>query len=255
MSTVVLAVAGCSNDGDSGNDSNDGKDKKESSEQTPDKPESALADKSGHDVAEMAMEAMKSVDSMSMNGDLTVDGDDLKMKLAANTDGECTGDIGAPEMGNIDLIKTSSVVYMKGDETFINTLSGGDAEAAKLFRGKWLKTTDTKGADGLDNACDLSKMLGDFEGPDSSDEITKGEPTSLDGQQAIPLSGSDKDDGGTYTLYVADDAEKPYVLKMEKKDGDDPGTVTFSDFDKPLNLNPPPADQTVDMDKLKDQKD
>ncbi|MFC8761028.1 hypothetical protein ACFUAG_09975 [Streptomyces sp. NPDC057193] len=49
---------------------------------------------------------------------------------------------------------------------------------------------------------------------------------------------------------MAKDSAKPYVLRVVETGGKEPGTLTLSDFDKPVTAAAPPADQVVDMEQL-----
>ena len=62
--------------------------------------------------------------------------------------------------------------------------------------------------------------------------------------------GKGDKDGESTTLYVARDSAKPYILRVVTTGGDDPGTVTLKDYDKPVTVEAPPADQVMDMEQL-----
>ena len=89
---------------------------------------------------------------------------------------------------------------------------------------------------------DSDTMLAGFEG--GPNLARKGKTTTVDGKPAITLTETDGDE--TYTTYVATEG-KPYILKMVIKGGKEPGTVKFSDFDKPVDAKAPTGD-IVDLD-------
>ncbi|MEV5619036.1 hypothetical protein [Streptomyces bacillaris] len=43
---------------------------------------------------------------------------------------------------------------------------------------------------------------------------------------------------------------EPYLLKVTGKGGDEPGTLDFSDYDKPVNAKAPADKDVLDLDEL-----
>lgn len=58
-----------------------------------------------------------------------------------------------------------------------------------------------------------------------------------------------KDGAETFTFYVAKEGE-PYLLKFTSEGGKEPKSAAFSDFNAPITVTVPPADQVVDPSKL-----
>ncbi|MGJ3559541.1 hypothetical protein ACR6C2_16085 [Streptomyces sp. INA 01156] len=77
--------------------------------------------------------------------------------------------------------------------------------------------------------------------------MKKSEPAEVDGRPAIALVvTSAEGKGGTYTFHVATEG-KPYLLKVDYKGADFRTTTTFSDFEKPLKVEPPADDEVLDL--------
>lgn len=60
------------------------------------------------------------------------------------------------------------------------------------------------------------------------------------------------DGDATGTISVATSA-KPYPVRIVQVGGDSPGTVDFSDYDKPLTVQAPPADQVIDVSQFQQE--
>lgn len=202
-------------------------------------------------------DATKDTDSDSDgDSDSDSDSDDMaSMELTLDRDDNCVGSMKMANGAALDLVKRGDKVWMKPNRAFWKTqVPGGEGEAAaEIFKNRYIhgSTSDTmlKEVTGI---CDLGKIQKDIQDDtdDESKSLAKGEPTTVDGTGAIPLTG--KDDGKETTLYVATEG-KPYLLKaVEKGDGDDT-TTTFSDYDKPVPSKTPSPDESVDVSKLQDQ--
>ncbi|OSC50857.1 hypothetical protein B5181_39910, partial [Streptomyces sp. 4F] len=63
--------------------------------------------------------------------------------------------------------------------------------------------------------------------------------TEVDGEDALKLTKRTSG-GETLALYVATEGE-PYILKSTTEGGKSPGSVTFSEYNEPVNAEQPPA--------------
>jgi hypothetical protein len=70
--------------------------------------------------------------------------------------------------------------------------------------------------------------------------VVKGKVTTVNGQQALPLTDTSK--GGT--LYVTDTAT-PQVLQIVNTKAGNSGKITFN-VGAPVTVTAPPASQTID---------
>lgn len=206
----------------------------------------------GGEIADRATKATTGASSLRMKGDIPDDesGGTISLDVALNKKGECAGTIGMGGKGRAELIKTGDLVYMKFDEALLREQSKGEAKAdtdaaVAMLAGKWTKTKAT-GSDAKEfgDFCNLSTVLDGAEDTDS--DAGRGKTTTVDGTPAITLH--EKDGKDRYTLYVATEG-KPYLLRVDSTTGADRGSVTFSDFDKPVPTHKP-AGEILDLDAL-----
>lgn len=207
---------------------------------------------SGGEIADRAAKATTGASSLRMKGDIPDEesGGTISLDVALNKKGECAGTIGMGGKGTAELIKTGDLVYLKFDEALLREQSKGESKAdtdavVAMLAGKWTKTKAT-GADAKEfgDFCDLTKVLGGAE--DTSSDADRGRTTTVDGTPALTLH--EKDGKDRYTLYVATEG-KPYLLQIDSTAGADQGSVTFSDFDKPVPAQKP-AGEILDLDAL-----
>ncbi|MEV6022662.1 hypothetical protein [Streptomyces sp. NPDC052036] len=217
-----------------------------------DKPKGPFAGLTGGDIADRAMKATTGATSLRMTGDVRDDESSgtIRIDMALNKKGECAGTMAMGGQGKADLIKTGDTVYMKYDEAFLRAQGKDDSKSdtdavVAMMAGKWTKMS-AKGKDAKDIAgfCDLDSVLADAENVNS--DATRGATTTVDGTPAVVLH--EKDGKDRYTLYVATQG-KPYLLKVTSTSAKDPGTITFTDFEKPVPADAPKG-KVLDLDKL-----
>ncbi|MCX4823641.1 hypothetical protein OG883_27955 [Streptomyces sp. NBC_01142] len=212
-------------------------------------PTGPFAGLSGPEIVNRAVKATKTARSVTLDIDTRTDEGPMKAFMATNTKGQCAGTLSIGATGTAELIKTDGTAYMRFDEAFLREESKGEpaAEAAavlKMLKGRWLETGVTE-ADARESLelCDLSSLLADFETNDT--EARRGGETTVNGKKALMLTESEGDE--KYTVYVATEG-KPYLLKIEQKGGEEPGTMTFAEYNKPVPAKKPAAKDIVDLD-------
>jgi hypothetical protein len=212
-------------------------------------PKGPFAGLTGGEIADRAVKATSNTSSLRMKADIEEDGARMSLDMALDKKGQCAGTISEGQ-GKTELIKTGDTLYMRYDEKFLRAQGKNDPKAetdavVEMLAGKWTKMAAT-GSDAKEMAsfCDLDTTLAEFE--DGSSNATRGKTTTVDGTPAIVLR--EKDGKDTYTLYVATEG-KPYLLKVVSKTAEDPGTVTYSDFDKPVPAEAPKG-KVIDLDAL-----
>ena len=223
LAAAVVLLAGC---GGGGND---------------------FADQPPKDIAKAAAADMKDLTSLRMQGDLTTSGQKIGVDMQITTSGDCQGTITVTD-GSAQLVSSGGHAYMKPDKAFWESQAPGQATQIEAVVGdKWVVIPS---ASGLDSACDLSQLLDGIAntGSDPSSAPTSATSDSVDGQDAVELRGKDSS-GKPVTAWVATD-DPHYVLRMQVTQGDQPGTITFSDFDKSVTIQAPPSDQVIDLSKL-----
>lgn len=206
----------------------------------------------GGQITERALKATTGASSLRMKGDIPDEqsGGTLRIDMALNKQGDCAGTMGLGDRGEAELIKTGGTLYLKYDEAFLRAQSKGEKKSdvdagVALLAGKWTKMS-AKGEDAKDIAsfCDLDTVLGEADDADS--DASRGKATTVDGTPAITLHERDGKD--RYTLYVATEG-KPYLLRVDSASASDPGTLTFSEYDKPVPAQKP-SGEILDLDAL-----
>jgi hypothetical protein len=151
----------------------------------------------------------------------------------------CTGTVETFAKGSVTFIATGDAVYLKPDSTWWGTVAGsGGTGVSQLLNDRYLKESTT-GGESVADACDVTQMpgLGSMTGT-----VTKGQVTTLNGVQVLPLDGAHDD-----VTYVTD-TTKPEIagLFQPKPDSDgDYGSLTVK-VGAPVTLTAPSPGQAVD---------
>jgi hypothetical protein len=221
---VLTGLAGCGDDGGGSDDF-----------------EGQSADK----IVEQAKKDMDGLKSVRVAGSVTTDGQAVELDMQLNTDGDCTGTIGFGG-GTTELLGAGGSVWMKPDEAFWKSFAGDSADQVMGIVGdKWVLVPG--GEDGFTELCDLDELLDELIEGDDDTTYSKTGDDEIDGEHVIAVES--KDDDGSSTGYVlADDPH--YLVKVEKTEGDEPGSVTFSEFDEAVDVEPPGDDEVVDLNSL-----
>lgn len=206
---------------------------------------------SGPDIVEKSVAATTGAKSLTLKGSAPDDeGGAIDMDIALNTRGECAGSMSMKDQGSVDLIVNRKTVYMRPDAEFIRSETKDQPEdetaaAVQLMADRWSKSSATSSdAKGMATFCDLDLILAEFKDVDSA--ARRGEQTSVDGTPALALhetEGKDK-----YTIYVATEG-KPYLLKIVNNTTKRTESLTFGDYDKPVDTTAPSGD-VLDLDKM-----
>lgn len=200
-------------------------------------------------IAERAFDATKGVDSLRIKGKVTSGPDQIRLDLALNSQGDCTGTIGVDE-ATARLIRAEGITYLKGDEAFWKAVDAG-SNVTNLLADQWLKAPDqVKGADELTGVCDLDNLLKVIPSRAAAPGLTKGEVHEINGKSAIPVTR--KDGNVTHRMDVATEG-KPYILKITTTGSAKPETLTLSEFNKPVKAKAPPAEDVIDLEDLEEQ--
>ena len=221
-------------------------------------------------ILESASKAMREVDSVRIIGRVRDAGLQMFLDIRIDRSGRCTGGL-RYDGRRLQVLSNGSKTWFKGDAGFFAMVSGYQPPSAardRLSR-SWLLM---KPADGKD-FCDLVEFLeafdtvdvGGSEDSDTNDEqgkkgkkgkkkndegtnsvqeldqfpMTVDEESDLDGTTVVKLSASP---GGSHdeTVWVASDAPHR-VLKVESSASRDGGSLTFSAFNEPVEVEPPAA--------------
>ncbi|MFP8940504.1 hypothetical protein ACLIYM_03570 [Streptomyces fenghuangensis] len=205
-------------------------------------------------IMERSAEAMRRAESLRVTGWVAGDDGDGRMTidLALAGDGDCTGTMTIGE-GTAEVLSADGRMYMKGDESFWESQSdGGPGEdmAVEMLSERWVRTDDGGSGTGPGGFCDLDGLLEDMESGGSG-ETGKREPVDLDGREVIPLVQED-DGEGTTTAYVANDDDRPYLLRMENEGSDEPGVMDFTGHGEEVVVEAPDPDEVLDLGEMRE---
>lgn len=241
LAAVVLGattlLAGCS-DGDPGDEkATDGGGGGTSS--------SSFTDGSGEEIAQTAKDAMAGLESVRVAGAITSDGQEIGLDLAVSKAGECAGTVSIGG-ASAELVGADGQAWFKPSDEFWTAQAGEQAQTIiDLVAGRWVVMPADD--DSFGQFCDLDALLEELVTSEDDGTYEKGEVTDVDGTDAIAVTSTDE--SGPSVGYVQVDGEH-YLLKVERTEGDEPGTITFADFDAEVPAEAPAEEDTVDLDEL-----
>ncbi|MFE7777997.1 hypothetical protein ACFU5O_29685 [Streptomyces sp. NPDC057445] len=207
-----------------------------------------FADLSGPEVVNKSFRATKEAKSLTLDIDMKSPDGPVKAYLAVNTKGDCAGTVSIDSAGTTELIKTGNSVYMRFDETMLRMQSKGDSKeetdaVLKALLGKWVETeADSEDARDMVEFCDLDTYLAGFE--DNDNIAKKAGESKVNGASALMLTERDGEE--KYTAHVAVEGT-PYLLKLQVTGGKEPGSMTFSGFNKPVPATKPARKDIADV--------
>ncbi|MDB1088168.1 hypothetical protein PJ985_11390 [Streptomyces sp. ACA25] len=207
-----------------------------------------LAEREASEIAELALDALHAVDSVRISGSGTTDDGELDMDLHIDREGNCAGELGFVEQGSFEIIVSGDQVWMKPDADFWRySVGGAEGElAAQELDGKYMYgTTDDPELAGAAEMCDLDALLAEFDLSTSGNRMSKGPETVHRGTPVItvvekPYIGEEA------TMLVATDGE-PYPLYLGAPSAEDSFELEFSDFNEPVEIDPPPARSIIEV--------
>jgi hypothetical protein len=201
------------------------------------------ASKSADDIVKDAGHDMKQATSFRLAGEVTSDGQKYGLDVRLTSHGGCQGEIRVAGGGTAQLVSDGDTAWMKPDHAFWEAAAPGQASVIEQTVGdKWVVVPS--GSSSLSGLCDLDSFLKGVDEP-SSDKMTNEGADTVDGQDAVKLTGHD-DHGKPLTAWVSADAPH-YFLRMEVRTGPEPGALTFSEYDEPVKIKIPEPSQVVDL--------
>ncbi|MFJ4191312.1 hypothetical protein [Kitasatospora sp. NPDC089509] len=208
------------------------------------------------DIKTQAKDALASATALKLSGTMADTDGKMEINLAMDNKGQCTGTMSMPGMGKVEIIRDGKNIYMKPDTAFWTVIGGPNgAKVAELFKGRYLtgldKDPQMKSMTSLCDLSDFGKQI--VEGGDKAGGTPeKGTAGTTNGVKTFSLKVTNSK-GEKGTIYVATEG-KPYPVRIETAPGKDGTTqIDLSDFDKPLTVQAPPADNTIDFTKFQEQ--
>ncbi|MFJ7912478.1 hypothetical protein [Kitasatospora sp. NPDC096204] len=211
---------------------------------------------SAQDIMKQAKDALASATSLKMAGTIDAGEGKMEMNLSLDNKSQCTGTMAMPGMGKFEIISDGKTSYVKPDTAFWTNMGGPNgAKAAELFKGRYLtgfENDPTMGSlTSICNLAEFSKKITEDKSA-ANEKAEKGSAGEVNGVKTFSLKSTDAK-GGVSTMQIATEG-KPYPVRVEHSGGEDGnGKMDFSDFDKPLTIQVPSPDNTIDFTKFKDQ--
>lgn len=233
--TLGVTLAGCTSSSSSSS----------SSSAAPSASSNGIADFTTAEIVSRMKTAAKAAETVHVKGD--VGGSKIDVQLGKDSS---TGTIG-DGTADIKLMITPAMVYIQAPADYYKQKFG--EAAATLLSGKWLAipANDPSAAD-YEPFKNAQALLDNFLSgiPDS---LEKGKTDTINGIPAISLTGggtlapTPTSTGAGATLWVATIGQ-PYPLQIKPNEG--AGQIDFLDWNKPVTVTPPNANEVVDLSKL-----
>jgi hypothetical protein len=168
---------------------------------------------------------------------------ELDLKLKAGEGAIGTMGIGG---GDVEIVVVGKEVFIKGNEAFYRAVIGEedwDPNVANLLVGRYIKAgADNENFGPIAAFTDMQAFLAEVLKPETDIERVDSEPVG--GVPTVGLKGGKE--GEEAVLQVLDQAE-PYPARLAPIDNPDNEGFTFSEWNAPVELAAPPADQVVDV--------
>ncbi|MFI2430934.1 hypothetical protein [Streptomyces sp. NPDC018693] len=195
--------------------------------------------RSAEQLLDEANRTMKALTSVTIVSDtVTSLGNRYSARLTTDLKSRCTLKASWSYGSEMEQVRIGDTDYIHPNDVYLEMW--GRKTEPEMRQKPWLKspTSAAKGADELSDCTWPFIAFGTG---------TKGEPTEVDGKPVIPVEVTDTEVAdGTYTYFVAAEG-RPYLLKVTFE-GDHHVTMTeFSGFDEPLDIQPPPASDVLDI--------
>ena len=207
-----------------------------------------FADESADTIVKAAKDDMGALKAVKVSGELTSGGQAISIDLQANADGDCTGSLGIGD-GTAELLGVGGDTWMKPDEAFWRSFSGDSADQVISIVGdKWVVVPEGDGS--IKQFCDVNDLLDQLLKDDSTDKSTYSThgTDTIDGEDVVKVDNEDPETGTSTGYVLVDDPH--YLVKIEKTEGEDTGTVTFSAFNEEFDVTAPADDEIIDLDNL-----
>lgn len=205
-----------------------------------------FADESADTIVQAAADDMKKLESVRMEGEIAAENQELSIDMQVTTDGACQGSLSMMG-GTAEIISTGDKTWFKPDASFWEATAGPQADQVKAMVGdKWVVMPPEQSD--VASLCDLDQLLDEIDSEDGLKDVSKGETEEVGGEETVVVEGTTKEDDPV-KAWVATEGEH-YILKMEVTQGDEPGTITFSEFDEDFEVQPPADDEVVDFSQM-----
>ncbi len=230
--SAALALAGCSSSAEN----------PAGSENPPAKKQIQVPEASK--ILPQTAEVIKNATSVSMSGEITQEGQIIKLDLAGTNDGSNSKAAVSLDAGSFELLTVDNTAYLKADKAFFTENAGKEAAGMidSLVGDKWISTSNASQFGDFNVGAMLKTMTsGDFEGSDSG-KFTGSSLEDLAGVKAFKYTGDEN------AYWIAAEGE-PYLLQVEGSDakGSGSGNMSFSDWNAVSPFKAPADSETVSI--------
>lgn len=204
---------------------------------------SDFADGSAEDIVKSAKSDMGDLKAVKVAGSISSGGEQIDLELQTDSDGNCTGSIGLGG-GSAEILGVDGETWMKPDEAFWSSFAGDSADQVMAAVGdKWVAIPAE--SESFNQFCDLDTLLDQLLKDDNTESTySKSGTDEVDGEDVVKVDN--EENGETSTGYVLVD-DPHYLVKVEKTEGADQGSMTFSEFDEDFDVEAPSADEIADL--------
>jgi hypothetical protein len=195
------------------------------------------------DIVATAKADMKKLDSVHMSGSISSSGQSLDIDLQVSSEGSCHGTFGIGE-GSAEVLGVDGKSWFKPNEAFWREQGGDQADTLIAMVGdKWV--VDNSGQ--FSQFCDLDSLLDDVLADETTDATYSVDGTEeIDGDTVVKVDRKSEKDGTSSGYVLADSPH--YLVKVEKTEGEDAGTITFAEFNEDFTVEAPADDEVIDLD-------
>lgn len=241
---LILAglLGGCGgDDGDDGDKGADRDDTPAATSSSPAQNAEGFADQGYEDIKQAALDAMAELESVHVEADIQSEGQGAQLDVSMSADGNCTGTVSFGGI-SVEVLQAEDGAWFKPSQELLQQQFGDQAPAVSDFVGdSWV--ADTNG-DVTPTNCDLEGFIQQViadEADETNTEVAGVE--DLDGEDVVRLNfTNEQGDGSAYILAEGEH----YLAKLEVQ-GDEPGTVMFSEFNEEVSTEAPAPDEVVDL--------
>jgi hypothetical protein len=189
---------------------------------------------------------MHSLTSVTVRGSIAEGKHSYALNVASSSTGTAEGTVSTNGQV-VNLKEVGGTGYFRGSKSFLEA-SGATADQAARAANIWYAgPASGQPFSSFASFLDTTQLVSGL----TSDTVTaqttwsRGGTAKVGGRPAVVLVGkSTGKNGGAGKVYVASSGT-PYVLAITATKGSDRGTITFSAFDQPVTVTPPPHPENI----------
>ncbi|MFD6174811.1 hypothetical protein [Streptomyces coeruleorubidus] len=210
-----------------------------------------IEDLPAKEIAEKAIDASRNADSFRISGQGVNNVGDYRIDVSVGKQGDCRG-TDVTDDRSAQFIKIGDTTYTSGNDAFWSNYAKwwdsddqSEQRMVETMQDRWLKAPAGADALALSEWCDVDYWHETVK----TGGLKKTGTAEIDGQSAITLTNEQT--GVTDRYYVATEGQ-PYFLKYTSSGGDYPFESTLKDYNKPIDIKAPPADDVIDLNRLRE---